>query len=93
MFSQLGLGNTMGIPSSSGQGLANAYSPYQQQAGWNQASGATAYNQLTSIHARQPEPPARWRVDGKDVSFEEFVQLVFPEDTPERTFFLLKFSK
>ena len=82
----------MGSPVSSGSGIANGYSPYQQQSNaWAQAG--QAYNQqLMSIHARQ-HAPAKWRVDGKDVSFEEFVQLVFPEDTPERTFFLLKYSK
>jgi hypothetical protein len=92
MFSQLGLGNIMGAPTGSGQGLANSYSPYQQQAGaWNQAS-MNAYHQLTSIHARQHVPP-KWMVDGKQMEFDEFVQTVFPEDTPERTFFLLKYSK
>jgi len=95
MFSGLGLGNIMGTPTglSSGSGIANAHNPYAQQAGaWNQAS-MNAYNQLTSIHARQAEPPPRWMVDGKSLTFQEFVDAVFPDDSPERTFFLLKHSK
>lgn len=102
MTSQIGLGNIMGFPvvstgSGAGQGIANAYNPYAQQSGpW--AQGATAhqqalYNQqMMSIHARQ-HAPARWMVDGKSMTFQEFVETVFPEDTPERTFFLLKYSK
>ena len=93
MFSGLGLGNIMGTPTghSSGQGLANAYNPYAQQAGLmqNQAAQQHAWN---SIHARQHVPP-KWMVDGKQMEFDEFVRTVFPEDTPERTFFLLKYSK
>jgi len=85
----------MGTPTglSSGSGIANAHNPYAQQAGaWNQASLA-AYNQLTSIHARQAEKPAEWRVAGRDMTFDEFVAAVFPDDSAERTFFLLKHSK
>lgn len=93
MFNQLGLGSLMGSPTgySSGQGLANGYNPYQQQSMLG-AQGAAANQHLMSIHARQ-HAPARWMVDGRSMSFEEFVQTVFPEDTPERTFFLLKYTK
>jgi hypothetical protein len=96
MFSGLGLGNIMGAPSSSGQGLANGYNPYGQQQAMNGtlAQHAAAYtNQLMSIHARQAEKPAEWRVAGQDMTFDEFVAAVFPDDSAERTFFLLKFSK
>jgi hypothetical protein len=94
MFSGLGLGNIMGTPTghSSGQGLANAYNPYAQQAGLmqNQAAQQHAWN---SIHARNIPETAKWMIDGKSMTFQEFVAAVFPEDTPERTFFLLKYSK
>jgi hypothetical protein len=100
MFS--GLGNIMGSPTgqSSAQGLANVYSPYQQQAGLNQMNATTQQQQIANLgrlqqqfHARQAEPPPRWMVDGQSMSFQEFVHAVFPEHTPERTFFLLKYSK
>lgn len=94
MFSQIGLGNIMGAPIGSGSGIANAYA--QQSGPWTQGAAAhqqALYNQqLMSIHARQ-HAPAKWRVDGQDMTFEEFVEAVFPEDTPQKTFFLLKFSK
>ena len=95
MFSGLGLGNIMGSPVSSGSGIANAYNPYQQQSTSGTLSQhAAAYTQqLMSIHARQAEPPKHWMVDGKAMDFDEFVKTVFPEDTAEKTFFLLKYSK
>jgi len=93
MFSGLGLGNILGSPTglSSAQGIANGYNPYAQQAGLA-SQAAAAQQHWMSIHARQ-HAPARWMVDGRSMSFEEFVQTVFPEDTPERTFFLLKYTK
>jgi len=92
MFSGLGLGNIMGAPSSSGQGLANAYNPYAQTGHWNQQAGA-AQQHLMSIHARQGRELPQWIFDGQPMSFEDFVEAVFPEDCPQKTFFLLKFSK
>lgn len=92
MFYGLGLGNMLGpLQSAANNNIANGYNPYAQQSGaW--AQGAAAQQHLMSIHARQ-HAPAKWRVDGQDMTFEEFVQAVFPEDTPERTFFLLKYKK
>jgi len=92
----------MGTPTgqSSAQGLANIYSPYQQQSRLNQINAAAQQQQIAnlgrtwnSIHARQAEPPPRWMIDGNSMTFQQFVETVFPEDTPERTFFLLKYSK
>lgn len=97
MFSGLGLGNMLGTPPglSSGQGQTNVFNPYAQQStSGTLAQHAAAYNQqLMSIHARQAEPLKHWMVDGKAMDFDEFVQTVFPEDTAEKTFFLLKYSK
>ena len=96
MFNSLGLGNILGS-----SGIAGGYGGAQQQSGQLNsplgsqigAQQAALYNQqLTSIHARQAAP-AKWRVDGRDMTFQEFVETVFPEDTPERTLFLLKYSK
>lgn len=92
-----GLGNTLGIApghaSNGGQsGLANQ-SLYQQQMGLAQHAAAQQYA-WNSIHARtaQADKP-KWVVDGKSMTFQEFVEAVFPEDSPQKTFFLLKHAK
>jgi len=88
-------GYAAGHSSNAGQGLANQ-SLYQQQQAMSGllSQHAAAYTQqLMSIHARQAEPPPKWMVDGKTMTFQEFVDAVFPDDSPERTFFLLKYKK
>ena len=35
----------------------------------------------------------KWMFDGVLVEFKDFVDLVFPEDTPEKTLFVLKYSQ
>lgn len=89
-------GYAAGQSANGGQGgLANAFNLYAQQSGLNQLTQSAAAQQhaWNSIHARNiPEAP-KWMVDGKSMTFQEFVETVFPEDTPEKTFFLLKYSK
>jgi len=34
----------------------------------------------------------RWYLNGLQTSFEEYVNQLFPEDSPERSLFLLKYS-
>ena len=34
-----------------------------------------------------------WMVDGEWMTFDQFVATVFPLDTPERTMFLLRYTK
>ena len=96
----IGQGNFPGWASaqsanSGSNGLANAYNLYAQQAGLTQMTQSAAAQQhaWNSIHARNIPETAKWMVDGKTMTFQEFVQAVFPEDTPERTFFLLKYTK
>jgi hypothetical protein len=53
-------------------------------------------NQLTRQYAQavhRPEPQLRWMVDGCAVEFDDFVSIIFPEDSPERTAFLLKYTR
>jgi hypothetical protein len=38
-------------------------------------------------------PTLRWMVDGVMLEFKDFVDIVFPEDTPDKTMFVLKYSK
>ena len=68
-------------------GLANQSLLQQQQ------SLAAQQHAWNSIHARNIPDAPKWMVDGKSMTFQEFVEAVFPEDTPEKTFFLLKYSK
>lgn len=35
----------------------------------------------------------KWMIDGCAVEFADFVSIVFPEDSPERTAFLLKYTR
>jgi hypothetical protein len=52
-----------------------------------------------SILARQyatqglNQPTLKWMIDGCAVEFEDFVSIIFPEDSPERTAFLLKYTR
>jgi hypothetical protein len=41
----------------------------------------------------RPEPELRWMIDGCAVEFADFVSIIFPEDSPERTAFLLKYTR
>lgn len=94
MFDQLGLGSIMGA---AGMGFGSSAAQqgavtYGSQAGLAAQQQALYNQQLMSIHARQ-HAPKQWMVDGQAMDFDEFVRTVFPEDTPERTFFLLKYKK
>ena len=41
----------------------------------------------------QPFSPPKWMVNGKWMQFQEFIDTVFPDDTPEKTAFVLKWSE
>jgi hypothetical protein len=85
-------GYAAGHSSNGGQiGLANQNYANQQMGAW--AQGAAAQQHLMSIHARQGRELPQWIFDGQPMSFEEFVEAVFPEDCPQKTFFVLKFKK
>lgn len=69
--------------------LQNAY--YQQSLATQTAAQQAAllrqqYAQQTAY--QQP----KWMIDGCAVEFKDFVDIIFPEDTPEKTAFLLKYS-
>lgn len=52
-----------------------------------------AYNAQLNQLGRYQNPTHRYMIDGRMMDFEEFVNTVFPNDCPEKTFFLLKHSK
>lgn len=87
-FSQLGVGAV----------ASNAYNQYYaQQAGQlgtqqyyaQQAQQAQAFAQ----YAQQEIERRDWMIDGQRMTFKEFADTLYPEDTPERTMFFLKYSK
>jgi len=66
------------------------YNQYAQQA-MNQQYAAQqhrAYNM-----ARDQWIDQRYMIDGKYMSLQEFVDFIWPEDCPEKTFFVLKHTK
>ena len=76
-----------------GYGMANAaaqpgYSPYQQQNSIIAQQQAAAQLQQWI----QQQRPKRWMFNGVAMTFEEFVSTMFPEDTPEKTMFILKYK-
>lgn len=71
--------------SSSGYGMANAGALSQQQ----QAMLHQQYQQAQMQAFQKPQ----WVIDGQVVSFQEFTDRLFPEDTPEKTVFLLRYAK
>jgi len=76
-------------------GQANAYNSYASQAA-SSALSSPGLAQAQSIMAQQGSWSAEiitpWRFNGRYMTFEEFVAAVFPEDSAEKTAFLLKWS-
>ena len=66
---------------------AQPYSLAQQQA--NQQ----AMNMSQGSYNGSPFPTPKWMFNGKLMTFQEFVDLVFPNDTAEKTAFVLKWSE
>lgn len=69
-----------GLAQNSAQAQAMAA---QQAYGANMAAG----------HSQQWRPPPKWMFDGKFMEFDEFVEKMFPEDTPAKTMFVLQYTK
>ena len=68
----------------------NQYAP-GQGVFWSQAQAAQQHQYLQNLMSNHV--PERWMIDGKTMSFEEFTHTLFPEDSAEKTFFLLKYQK
>jgi hypothetical protein len=60
----------------------------QQSAALQQQSQATLAQMIQQVQERQ-----EWMINGKPMTFKEFADTFFPEDTAERTMFYLKYSK
>lgn len=90
-----------------GQGLGQALGAYNHLGGLGtqaqQAQNMSAQQQYAQAqnmaaqqlgnYQQQHYPVPKWMFDGKTMEFEEFVNSIFPEDTAEKTAFVLKWSK
>jgi hypothetical protein len=76
-------------------GQANAYNSYASQAA-SSAYSSAGLAQAQSIMAQQGSWSAEivtpWRFNGRYMTFEEFVAAIFPEDSAEKTAFILRHS-
>lgn len=88
LFGQ-GLGQAMGGTGNAlGQlGAAN------NMLGQAQSIAASSYNAQQQYGQWQARPVHNWMIDGVGYDFCDFVNEIFPEDSPEKTAFLLKWSK
>jgi hypothetical protein len=74
-------------------GQANAYNSYASQAA---SSALSSPGLAQAIMAQQGQWSAEivtpWRFNGRYMTFEEFVAAIFPEDSAEKTAFILRHS-
>lgn len=88
LFAQIGLGvvaNQMGY--GTGGQLQNAGAGNQYYA--QQAQQAQAFAQYAQAEIERRD----WMIDGQRMTFKEFADTLYPEDSPARTMFFLKYSK
>lgn len=74
------------------QGCQNVQQAYAQ----NQAMAAqqqAAYGAMNMSAGTQAYKPLKWMFNGEYLDFEKFVEKIFPEDTAEKTAFVLKYSE
>jgi len=79
-------------------GLANVgnfchHQPAQQQAMAAQQAYNVGMTGMSQGSYQGISQPMRWMIDGVMLEFKDFVDIVFPDDTAEKTMFVLKYSK
>ena len=89
LFGQMGHGIATGQQLSAQQAQQYPAHYYAQQSAMAQQQ-AQHMGGLANQNAYQSP---KWMFDGVLVEFRDFVDLVFPEDTPEKTLFVLKYSQ
>jgi hypothetical protein len=81
---------SLGMAQGLGQAIGGTGGAMNQ---WQAQAQTQAYSQMQQqayAHVQSKSP--RWMFNGKFMNFNEFVDVVFPEDTPEKTMFILKHS-
>ena len=104
ILGNLGLGGLMNTPGSLGSSNGSGSYAQSQYGHYNgthpgqlQATAAIqrAYQQAQIAGLGKPFPVVgvRWMIDGKPMDIDQFADELFGADTPEKTMFLLKYSK
>jgi hypothetical protein len=71
--------------------FGSAYNAYAQQS-MNQQY-ATQAHMAQQRQFNQDWVERRYMIDGKYMTLQEFMDFIWPEDCPDKTFFALKFTK
>lgn len=72
--------------------FGSAYNSYAQQS-MNQQYAAQQYAAAQQRAWNASWQEQRWKIDGRYMSIQDFVDYIWPEDCAEKTFFLLKHTK
>jgi hypothetical protein len=57
------------------------------------ALSAQQYNSLLWQTHMNKETKAHWMIDGRAMTFEQWLDEIAPDDSPQRTFLILKYKK
>ena len=79
------------------QQFNQAYNSYaqqgmSQQSMYNQSLAAQQHISLGQL-GRYMNPTARYMIDGVPMDFQQFVDTLYPDDCPEKTYLILKLKK
>jgi len=81
-------------------GLANIWSGCAQASMYSQAQQQSAYAQYQaqqaqmSYHTQPAMPPVTpYMIDGVRMTWEQFINTLYPEDCPEKTMLILRLNK
>lgn len=94
MFNTI-FGQGIGLGSASGQQAQNAYPGhyYAQQAAMAQQQAMIGQQQMSAGAMQGISQPMRWMFDGILLSTIDFANKIWAEDCPDKTHFVLKYSK
>jgi len=73
-------------------GVGGSQQHYQQQA-VNQQMAATGPTGFGQGGYGQTYQPTRYMINGKAMTFEEFINTIYPEDCAEKTMLILRLKK
>ena len=71
----------------------NLYAPPGQGVFWSQGQAAQQHQYLQNLMNSPQIQKTEWMIAGEPKTFTEFVNTIWPEDSAEKTFFLLKYQK
>ena len=94
LFGALGQGFNQGHMAQQNAAQASQYGLAQNQQAYAQQQAMGAQQAMSSGQANYGNANLpKWMIDGKIMNFKEFMDTIFPDDTPEKTMFLLKYTK